>query len=102
MGAHSMREDEAAPSWGRMLKDMPLSGQPQNLHMCERELKADVELLSQQLSKRDSSSARPLLDFAYGHRHKSELMVWGSARSHPSPSPLLLPPCPSWGKGLSY
>lgn len=38
MGAHSMREDETAPSWGRMLKDMPLSGQPQNLHIHGRAL----------------------------------------------------------------
>lgn len=53
MGAHSMREDEAAPSWGRMLKGMHLSGQLQNLRTHERALKADMELLSQQLSKRD-------------------------------------------------
>lgn len=38
MGAHSMREDEAAPSWGKMLKNMPLSGQLQNLHMHGRAL----------------------------------------------------------------
>lgn len=38
MGAHSMREDEAAPSCGRMLKNMPLSGQPQNLHTHGRAL----------------------------------------------------------------
>nr|XP_013795992.1 PREDICTED: ATP-binding cassette sub-family D member 4 isoform X1 [Apteryx mantelli mantelli]XP_013795993.1 PREDICTED: ATP-binding cassette sub-family D member 4 isoform X1 [Apteryx mantelli mantelli] len=31
MGAHTMREDEAAPSWRRMLKNMPYSDQLQNL-----------------------------------------------------------------------
>lgn len=38
MGAHSMPEDEAPPSWGRMLKNMPLSGQLQNLHTRGRAL----------------------------------------------------------------
>lgn len=38
MGAHSAREGEAAPSGGRMLKNMPLSDQPQNLYTRGRAL----------------------------------------------------------------
>lgn len=38
MGAHPMREDEAAPSWRRMLKGMLLFDQPQILHTRGRAL----------------------------------------------------------------
>lgn len=40
MGAQSMREDEAAPSRGRMLNNVTWSGQLQNLHMHLRALES--------------------------------------------------------------
>lgn len=48
---------------------MPLSGQPQNLHICGRALNSRHGAAKPAaVSVRESNSARPVLAFADGHR----------------------------------